>query len=319
MTIVTAIVAAAIPTIVYTLLIWWLDRYEKEPLPLLLVALFWGALPAVLLVFLIDPLVISRQLTGPPTSDIVVTPAIEEVTKAIVLVALFWLARRDFDGPLDGIVYGALVGFGFSMTENALYFYYKPDLNDLWLLRAILFGLNHALFSAMVGLALGLVRYRPNFSERLGGFLLGLFFAILFHATHNFLVASFFGAVLSWVVQMSGVLVILAVAVLAWRHERAWLQTELGDELRQGVLSLDEYNDVISSSLRARRQMDALLAGGWARFRQVRQLHHLLTQLAFRKSQLATPDPGHHHESPAELRRAILQLRQQFESDEVVY
>ncbi len=40
---------ALVPTLVYALLVWWLDRYEKEPLPLLVVAFLWGAVPAVIL------------------------------------------------------------------------------------------------------------------------------------------------------------------------------------------------------------------------------------------------------------------------------
>ncbi len=53
--------------------------------------------------------------------------------KGLALVALFYLARQEFDGPLDGIVYGALIGFGFSMTENLLYFLHYPSYDSLLL------------------------------------------------------------------------------------------------------------------------------------------------------------------------------------------
>ena len=47
MNVLAAILAAAVPAAFYGLLIWWLDRYEKEPLWLILVAFLWGSLPAI--------------------------------------------------------------------------------------------------------------------------------------------------------------------------------------------------------------------------------------------------------------------------------
>ena len=44
-----AVLGALIPTLFYVLFVWWLDRYEKEPLWLLALAFLWGAVPAALL------------------------------------------------------------------------------------------------------------------------------------------------------------------------------------------------------------------------------------------------------------------------------
>ena len=49
-----AILGALIPTIVYVLLVWWLDRYEKEPLWLLALAFLWGAVPAAIFSILVE-------------------------------------------------------------------------------------------------------------------------------------------------------------------------------------------------------------------------------------------------------------------------
>ncbi|TKJ27708.1 MAG: hypothetical protein CEE40_12880, partial [Chloroflexi bacterium B3_Chlor] len=43
--------AAVAPAVLYSLLIWWLDRYEKEPWGLLAATFIWGAIPAVCLAF----------------------------------------------------------------------------------------------------------------------------------------------------------------------------------------------------------------------------------------------------------------------------
>ena len=53
-TIILSLVVAFIPALGYTLLIWWLDRYEHEPFRLLVVAFFWGAVPAIALAILLE-------------------------------------------------------------------------------------------------------------------------------------------------------------------------------------------------------------------------------------------------------------------------
>src|SRR5262245_14393155 len=150
----TAILATAIPTAIYSLLLWWLDRYEKEPLSLILIAFLWGALPAIALALLFE-LVLAAPLERSPIGPGIVTwglaPLVEEPIKALALVGLYRFARYEFDGPLDGIVYGALVGFGFSMTENLLFFLRYTDLDQLFWVRSVLFGMDHAFFTSLVG------------------------------------------------------------------------------------------------------------------------------------------------------------------------
>src|SRR5690349_12783989 len=123
-----ATLLALIPTIFYALFIWWLDRHEKEPVPLLVVAFVWGAVPAIIIAIVLELVVgfpveqlISSDTGRELTSASVVAPVVEELVKAIILVVLFLAFRREFDNVLDGIVYGAMVGLGFAMVENVLY------------------------------------------------------------------------------------------------------------------------------------------------------------------------------------------------------
>ena len=53
----------------------------------------------------------------------VVAPLVEETLKAVPLLFIFFMFRREFDGLMDGLLYGALVGFGFAMTENFFYIF----------------------------------------------------------------------------------------------------------------------------------------------------------------------------------------------------
>jgi RsiW-degrading membrane proteinase PrsW (M82 family) len=122
-----SIAAAVIPTIVYVLILWWLDHYEKEPKRLLLAAFLWGAIPAVLLSVFAE-VVLEVPLGGVGENAIelmsssILAPFVEEIVKGLALLGIFLLFRREFDNVLDGIIYGATVGFGFAMTENIFYF-----------------------------------------------------------------------------------------------------------------------------------------------------------------------------------------------------
>ena len=317
MTTLTAILAAAIPTAIYSMLLWWLDRYEKEPLWLIVVAFLWGALPAIGLALLFE-----FVLAPPLSRDVTrwgLVPVVEELIKGLALIGLFLFARGEFDGPLDGIVYGALVGFGFSMTENIFDFVrYAPDLLTHFWVRGVFLGLNHAFFTSMTGLALGAVRYQRDPLLRVLAFAGGLSLAILFHALNNFVgLSSLTGLFFAWLIQSGGVVVVLAVAVLAWRNERRWMEQELDDEVRDGVLTASDYDEVISSPKRVRVQLRALLSGGWGRYRRVRRLHHLATELAFRKSQLRLEDDSHTCDERDRLRQDILRMRGLIEGDQL--
>jgi protease PrsW len=319
-----AILAAAIPTAIYGMLVWWLDRYEKEPPWLIAAAFLWGSLPAIglaLLFELVLQIPLARSPLGPDLAAWGLAPLVEEPVKGLALAGLFVLARREFDGPLDGIVYGSLVGFGFSMTENALYFLsYSDELGALFWVRGVFFGLNHALFSSMIGLALGAVRYRRSASTVVLAFFGGLALAILFHALHNYAVRyQFAGLFFSWLIQSSGVIVVLAIAVLAWRNERRWIEQELGDEVHAGVLSAADYAEVASPARRVRRQLRTLLTGGWVRYRQTRRMHQLATELAFCKSQLRMEDRYRTCDERDQLRGELTALRARIERDQQIW
>jgi RsiW-degrading membrane proteinase PrsW (M82 family) len=309
-----AIFAAAVPTILYTLIIWWLDRYEKEPLHLLVATFVWGSLPAILLAICFELILetpTAQSPLGPAAVTWALAPLVEEPVKALALIALFLFARREFDGILDGIVYGALIGFGFAMTENLLFFLNHPaDLNGQFWLRSVVFGFNHALFTSIVGLALGSVRYAP---QRWLGYVAlstSMVLAILLHGLHNIAVNyQLLGMAFAWVVQWSGVLTLLAITGLAWNHEHSWIEQELGEEITRGTISMSDYAEVLSASRRTRTHMRVLAQHGLSRYLRVRRLHHLMIELAFCKYQLRVGDRFQHQDERERLRRAIIALR----------
>lgn len=317
MSLLIALLAALVPTLGYTLLIWWLDRHEKEPLHLLIVAFVWGALPAVALALITEVALAPTVATyfGPGAPTTLAAPIVEETIKALVLIGIFLFARREFNGVLDGIIYGALVGFGFAMTENLLYFLsYAEQFGTVWLMRTLLFGFNHAFFSSIVGIALGLVRYERR---RWVGYLatpIALWLAILVHALHNSSAqAGVLGLLLAWLADSGGVLIVLATAVLAQRHELHWTSTYLGAEVERGIIDEEQYQIVQHPAQRLRLEGQALLQGGWTALRATHRFYHLLIELAFVKHQVALGDRFCTPADVEALRVAVLEARRHME------
>lgn len=251
--------ATFVPTILYVMLFYWADRYEREPRWLVTVAFLWGAIPAII-ISLIAELVLgvplssaADTLTGEVLSGSVIAPVVEELVKGAALLAIFWWKRQEFDGILDGIIYGALVGFGFAMTENLFYFIGSFDeggigmLTFIIFLRVILFGLNHAFYTSLTGIGLGIARYKRSFLARALWCIVGLSAAIFAHALHNLgasladvNVASFG---LSLIIAGAGLAITLLAIGLSWQQERNVISSELTPEVGR-LLSPEEFGQL---------------------------------------------------------------------------
>jgi len=161
------VLAAALPALLYAVGIAQIDRYEPEPRLALLAALLAGAIIAAYISHTINGwlLVWAGTLTSAdqarPLAAGFGAPVVEEVAKAATLVLLIAIGRNLLDGPLDGIVYGALIGMGFAFTENVIYLTFAvlqggpAGLLQAVYIRALLGGFNHAAFTATTGAALG--------------------------------------------------------------------------------------------------------------------------------------------------------------------
>jgi RsiW-degrading membrane proteinase PrsW (M82 family) len=323
--ILASILVAVVSTLLYVFIIWWLDRHEREPGWLLVVAFLWGAIPAII-ASLVAELILDIPLSalGEGLAYNVAgtgfgAPVIEESAKALALLGIFFFYRREFDNVLDGIIYGALVGFGFAMTEDVFYFLSSLLEGGLaaWSLvvfmRVVLFGLNHALFTAMTGAGLGLARLSKSTGIKVVAPIGGLLVAIVLHAIHNLGASlaeatyclSFLAAFTSdWI----GVLVIFIIIVMVGRQERKWIVEELREEV--GVaLSPEEYELVTSWNRRLALRWGALMSANFRRWRRLGKFLQTATELAFKKYQLRVyGDEDGNRALVDRLRRELIEL-----------
>jgi RsiW-degrading membrane proteinase PrsW (M82 family) len=310
-----------LPMVVYAMILWWFDRYEKEPLGLLIAAFLWGAIPAVIF-SLIAELALDLPIAyfvDPMTAGVigvaVVAPIAEEIFKGAALLLLLLFFRREIDSLLDGIIYGGLVGFGFAAVENIVYFagaFAESGVGGVLLLtvfRAFVFGLNHALFTGLTGLGLALIRTSPNVVVKVTAPIVGLLLGITAHAIHNGTIV--LGAALCWpclftfLSDWGGALVLLGVIVWASMREQQWIVNFLGDEVERGTLGPGEYDVVCSYLKRVTVRANALFSGDFRRWWDLDRYFRLATELAFDKRRL-TLFPGE-----KDTRARIVQLRKQ--------
>lgn len=162
---------------------WWFyrkDRFDPEPRGLVIKIFLLGMLPVIpagifeIILFNMLPALTGTSLLAIALSNLLVVGPIEEVGK--YLVVRRWALRHPaFNEPLDGIVYAAAAALGFAALEN---FFYLVD-NGAWLIliRGPLSTLNHVLFAALWGYAVGMasVQTDPLEASRLvrNGLILG--------------------------------------------------------------------------------------------------------------------------------------------------
>jgi RsiW-degrading membrane proteinase PrsW (M82 family) len=279
----------------------WLDRYEPEPPGLLLFAFFWGATVAALAAAVLNTaslIAIARTGggSGMDTTAVLVAPWVEEAAKGAAVLLVLVFRRREFDGVVDGIVLAGLSGVGFAFTENVLYFgraFLAGQEQSLttgffaagftFVLRGVISPFAHPLFTAMIGIGLGIAARTANPAVRWLAPLAGYLLAVLLHGAWNLsslsgLSGFFTGYLLIMVPAFA-----LTVAVATWSRRREG--TTVAERLPPYVDAgwLDPEDVPMLASLQRRRQaldwMEARYGGGQAR--ALRDFQHAATELAF--------------------------------------
>lgn len=189
----------------------WVDRWDPEPRAMLLLALLWGAGASVAGALLVGDTFTELFFNPAGRLDldvfgaVIQAPVVEELAKGAGVLLVFWLNRAHFDGPVDGIVYGGMVGAGFAFTENILYFgstYAEAgtsgELASVFVLRGLFSPFAHVMFTAWTGFALGLCAVRGNRRRWPLYLAVGLVPAMFGHFLWNGGVGIFFDSFLSF-------------------------------------------------------------------------------------------------------------------------
>jgi hypothetical protein len=195
-------------------------------------------------------------------------PPVEETLKILGVVVLVLIARQQFDSPLDGMVYGALVGLGFQVVEDFIYCINAITLAGgdaevgpvlgTFVVRALVGLWSHATYTAIAGYGVGYVasrRDRPLVDRLL---VAAGCFAVAYSAHfiwNSPLLTEAFGEgagiLLGLLLKGIPVFVLLVVMYrLARRQEATWFRDAVAGEVGTDVLLPEELDELMTLSSR---------------------------------------------------------------------
>ena len=313
----TAIALFALYAVPFLIFVRALDYLEREPPVLLATAFAWGGLVATSLAISGGGALhnLLAKLGSPEFAatwgPAIAGPAIEEIAKALGIVAIVLVARTQVNSVLDGVVYGSLVGLGFQVVEdvvyavNAVVLAGRGDQVDpviaTFFLRGFLAGLwSHTLFGALAGAGIGylVVRTDRRAVTRLAAAALALGGAWLCHFVWNSpLLADGLGyggfGVLAGLL-LKGVPPLLAILLLvrsARGREADYYTTHLVALGDPRVITPAEVRVLCRSRLRAEARRYAHGRAGISGRRGVRQLQRAQARLAVELSRAGYGPP----------------------------
>jgi RsiW-degrading membrane proteinase PrsW (M82 family) len=297
------LVSATLPVPLYLVLVLWIDRYEAEPLWMLATAFFWGAMVAVFFAFLINTasgvvvtLLTEDMRAGQAFGSVISAPIVEESAKALILLIFFFWKKDEFDGVIDGIVYAAMVGLGFAMTENIQYYGRAVlqagggGLTFVFILRGALAPFSHPMFTSLTGIGLGLARQSRSTAVKIIAPVLGLMAAISMHSIWNGSVVIFGGAgfiLMYLLIMVPAFFIMFIVIALALRREGQIIREFLLHDFHGGLLTQQEYNQLGTISGRMGAAYSAFSRGGLSSWKACRQLNQTASELAFHRSRVS--------------------------------
>lgn len=204
------------PILIILIFIFLKDKYEREPIKLLIFTLFLGCLTPipVLIVdagwgFLERFLPLESHYAKIFYESFIIAGFTEELFKFLVLIIFIWKSK-EFDEKFDGIVYAVFASLGFALVENILYVFSGGA--GVALLRAFTAVPAHALFGITMGYFFGLAKFSESRKNLL--LFLSLFLPIGIHGFYDFVLMSENGFLLLAFIPFMIVIFILAFQMM---------------------------------------------------------------------------------------------------------
>ncbi len=256
-------------------LIFQLSDLDPKPASVAAAAFFSGALITTFFVqFTSGSLthIFSQFTSNPQVSGALSAATGEEYFKALTVVLVFLIVPWWWQRPLDGIVFGALVGLGFQIYEDIIYISGTSGVNtgafgagSIFFNRIVLTGLfSHAVFTAFFGMGLGYAVTADSASKVkriaavVGGFVMAWAahtlwdLPILFSLVQKGPLGTFLYTFLK---SLPFILILIPLVIKALREEREFFHRSARPEIKSGTLSPEDIArlDTFMGRFRARR------------------------------------------------------------------
>ncbi|TDI34126.1 MAG: PrsW family intramembrane metalloprotease [Acidobacteria bacterium] len=149
-------IALALCAFLFALLVYRYDLYEREPWYMLVLATALGYVAMRAAGFLE---LLALRYVETHVAMAAVAALVEELSRFVMVVAIAVIFRRQFNDPMDGIVYGSMIGLGMAVEES---FYFLGILQTtpgpLVFPVEIVRLLGHLVMAGILGFGVGLAR-----------------------------------------------------------------------------------------------------------------------------------------------------------------
>ncbi|PKQ64908.1 hypothetical protein BZG02_03405 [Labilibaculum filiforme] len=182
------LIVSVAPIAIILFYIYYRDKYEKEPIRLLMKGLGAGMIITIPVIFAeqavsaVYPLFLWGQIGDAFGNAFLVAALCEEAFKLLAVYLLIW-KNPNFNERFDGIVYAVFVSLGFALVENMMYVFSHGM--ETGLSRAFTAVPAHAMFGIMMGYYLGLSRFSAR--KRVQFFTLAFIVPFFFHGVYDFI------------------------------------------------------------------------------------------------------------------------------------
>lgn len=175
------------PIILILIFIYYRDKYEKEPLGLLMKSMAAGAIitiPILIIEIGLGEVVkfqAHQKIAAAAYNGFIIAAFTEELFKFLAFFIVVW-RNRNFNELFDGIIYAVFISLGFAAVENIFYVFGMGG--SVGIVRAFTAVPAHALFGITMGFYFGLARFNP---EKASGYIwLAILVPILLHGFYDF-------------------------------------------------------------------------------------------------------------------------------------
>lgn len=187
MLLVSILTAAIAPGVSILTYLYLKDRYEAEPIHIVIKMFVLGVL------IVVPIMVIQRGLQiwlgdFPFAFAYIESAGVEEFVKWFILFQAIY-HHTEFDEPYDGILYAASISLGFATAENVLYAIFSPASFGTLLARALLPVSGHAIFGVMMGYYFGKAKFAPKHQRRTY-LIISFLLPILLHGTYDWIIVT---------------------------------------------------------------------------------------------------------------------------------
>lgn len=184
------------PAISIAIAVYMSDRYEREPISILIKTFLLGAF-IVIPTLVVEKALLAFNIFSGTLSilyiSFIVAGFTEEYFKRLVVLNYIY-KNKHFNERLDGIVYSVFSALGFSMIENIMYIVFRFNNNAyIGLYRGILSVPAHAIFAVTMGYYISLAKFCSdckNEKDRKKYLRKSLYMPMILHGIFDFILMS---------------------------------------------------------------------------------------------------------------------------------